>query len=135
MAGGIFPPYKFEPNWKCVVFTLAVAGGYWFLPHRRYWVLFVLLIVPYVAMAWYDYAYKCTPQLRPTLFPYGRTIFLPLKPPEYQQAFSTMPPEAIDAMDRLDHNVTWILLVCLGVFIAYRLAGRRTSCNAGLRSA
>ena len=121
MAGGLFPGYPFEPNWKCVWFTALVAGGYWWLPPKRLWILFVLLIVPYIAMTWYDYRYQCKQKLKPTLVPFGRTLFLPFKPPEYQQEFASLPPEAIDAMDRLDHAAAWILLIIL-IFCGIRLA-------------
>lgn len=123
MAGGVFPGYPFEPNWKCVWFTAIIAGGYWVLPPKSLWVLFLLLILPYVAMAWYDYAYDCKNKLKPTLVPFGRTLFLPLKPPEYQQEFEDMKrnhPEAIEAMDRLDHVSLWIVLVAI-VFWGARL--------------
>ncbi len=121
MAGGLFPGYPFAPNWKCVWFTLAVAGGYWFLPPKNYWVLFVLLIVPYVAMSWYDYTYDCNDKLKPTLVPFGRQLFLPLKPPEYKAEFASLPPQAIEAMDRLDHISAWIVLVLLGAGVFWSM--------------
>lgn len=111
MAGGIFTGYPFEPNMKCVVFTALLSGGYWFLPSKNTFVLFMLLIVPYIAMAWYDYAYSCTNKLKPTLIPFGRYLFLPLKPQEYKDQFASLPPEALQDMDTLDHIVSWILLV------------------------
>lgn len=125
MAGGLFG-YPFEPNLKCVAFTAAVAGGYWYLPRRRWWVLVALLIAPYVAMAWYDHAYGCASKMQPTLIPFGRYVFLPLKPPGYKADFDKLPPAAIAAMDRVDHVTAWILLV-LGV--AY-LARRRFAATA-----
>lgn len=118
MAGGIFPGYPFEPNWKCVVFTAIIAGGYWFLPPQNWLVFFFLLILPYVAMAWYDYIYQCKYKLKPTLVPFGRTLFLPLKPKEYQDEFKTLPPEAIAAMNTLDHSVSWILFVVCLLYLA-----------------
>ena len=115
MAGGLFPGYPFAPNWKCVVFTALIAGGYWYLPPKHGVVLLALLILPYVAMAWYDYMYKCQNKLKPTLVPFGRTLFLPLKPPEYKAEFASLPPEAIRAMDSLDHVSAWVLVVLLAV--------------------
>lgn len=112
MAGGIFPGKPFAYNVKCIVGTLVIAAGYWFLPPKNLWVLLLLLWLPYVAMAWYDYAYDCKDKMQPTLFPYGRYVFLPFKPPEYQAAFATMEPSQYEAMDRLDHVTSWTLLVC-----------------------
>jgi len=53
-------------NVKCIVFTLILAAGYWYLPPRNKWVLLGLLYFPYAAMAWYDYYYKCERNLGPT---------------------------------------------------------------------
>ena len=121
MAGGIFPGYPFQPNWKCVIFTAVLASGYWYLPQKNWWVLVALLILPYVAMSWYDYMYECSNKLKPTIVPFGRQLFLPLKPHGYKQEYSTLPPEAIQAMDRLDHTVAWILMVLTGSFVVSKL--------------
>lgn len=113
MAGGIFPGRSFAWNIKCIIFTLVIASGYWFLPSKNIWILFFLLWFPYIAMAWYDYAYDCKDKMQPTLFPYGRYIYLPFKPAGYKAEFQKMSPEQIKAMDTLDHNVTWILFIVL----------------------
>ena len=112
------------PNWKCVWFTAAVAAGYWWLPPRRWGVLLALLILPYVAMAWYDVAYGCHTRLQPTLVPFGRWLFLPLKPPQYQAEFRAMPPAAHAAMDALAswvaHSLAWGALVGAAAWAATR---------------
>lgn len=119
MSGGIFPSRKFNWNIKCIIFTLLIAGGYWFLPHRNIYILFFLLWLPYVSMTWYDYSYDCQDKIQPTLFPFGRYIFLPFKPPGYQEELKKLNKEQIDSMDFLDHNVTWILFICLLFYLAY----------------
>ena len=53
-------------NMRCIVFTLALAGGYWYLPPRNKWVLLTLLYFPYLAMAWYDAHLNCDRQLGAT---------------------------------------------------------------------
>jgi hypothetical protein len=113
MAGGIFPGRPFAWNIKCIIFTVILAAGYWWAPSRNLWVLFFLLWAPYVALAWYDYSYDCKDKMQPTLIPYGRSIFLPFKPPGYRAEFEKLPPEQIQAMNTLDHNVTWIILIVL----------------------
>jgi hypothetical protein len=120
MAGGIFPGKPFNWNIKCVIFTLVIASGYWYLPYRNTWVLVFLLWLPYVALAWYDYSYDCKDKLQPTLIPYGRTIFLPFKPKGYKQAFDKMPKEQIQAMDSVDHITTWTILIAIIYFTFFR---------------
>ena len=113
MAGGIFPGQTFAWNVKCIIFTAFVAGGYWYLPPKNMYVLLFLLWIPYVSMAWYDYAYDCKDKMMPTLFPLGRYIFLPFKPQGYKDEFNKMPAEQIAAMNRLDHITTWTILVII----------------------
>jgi hypothetical protein len=105
----------FEPNLKCVVFTAIIAGGYWWLPPKNPWVLALLLWLPYTAMAWYDELYGCQRKLSPTVVPFGRTLWLPFKPPEYQRKFDAMPPEAIRVMDAVD---AWTVVLLLGAVAA-----------------
>jgi hypothetical protein len=107
MAGGLFPGHPFALNIKCIIFTAILAAGYWFAPHKNLWVLSFLIWFPYIALAWYDYSYKCQDKLKPTLVPFGRYIWLPFKPPGYKKAFDELPPEQIQAMNTLDHLVLW----------------------------
>lgn len=53
-------------NVKCIVFTIILAVGYWFLPYRNKWVLLAILYGAYLAMAWYDYWYQCQRNLGAT---------------------------------------------------------------------
>lgn len=119
MAGGIFPGRPFIPNIKCVVFTALLAGGYWFLPHKNILVLLLLLWFPYIAMAWYDYSYKCQDKLKPTVVPFGRYIWLPFKPQAYKDEFKKLSSETIKEMDHVD---TWTLafIVLLVVFMGIK---------------
>ena len=65
MAGGIFVDQPFYANPKCILFALTIMLIYWFSPQEKSpYMLPVLFVVSYVAMAWYDYAYNCdTPLL------------------------------------------------------------------------
>ena len=107
MSGGLFPGRPFRFNLKCVLFSLFLALGYWFAPHKNKWILAFLVWFPYIALAWYDYSYNCQDKLKPTLVPFGRYIWLPFKPPGYKKAFDELPPEQIQAMKTLDHLVLW----------------------------
>jgi hypothetical protein len=111
MAGGIFPGAPFTFNIKCVIFSVALAGGYWFAPAKNYFVLFFLLWFPYLAMAWYDYMYDCRDKLGPTIVPFGRYIWLPFKPQQYQADFNKMSESQIGAMSRVDHLVGWTIVL------------------------
>lgn len=121
MAGGIFSNYPFEPNIKCIIFTLIIAGGYWYLPKKNIFILFFLLWLPYVVLAWYDYAYKCQMKMHPTIIPFGRYVFLPFKPPDYKKEYSELPPEAISDMDKLDHITGWTILIIIIIMLYYYL--------------
>jgi hypothetical protein len=110
----------FEFNIKCVIFTLVIAGGYWFLPNKNYIILFALLWLPYISMAWYDYYYQCQySKLKPTPIPFGRQLFLPFKPPDYQQEFSQLTPHQIGIMDTVDHVVLYSLVLAGILFCFY----------------
>jgi hypothetical protein len=121
MAGGLFPGQPFALNIKCIVFTALLAGGYWYLPHKNPWVLVFLLWFPYIAMAWYDYSYQCQlDKLKPTLVPFGRYVWLPFKPKGYKDEFNKMPPEQIQAMNRLDHIVGWTVIAAAAAYFILR---------------
>lgn len=118
MAGGLFPGHPFALNLKCIIFTMILAAGYWFAPHKNLWVLAFLIWSPYIALAWYDYSYNCQDKLKPTIVPFGRYIWLPFKPPGYKEEFDKLEPEKIQAMDKLDHIVIWsIIAVLISIWI------------------
>jgi hypothetical protein len=119
MAGGIFPGAPFAFNIKCIVFTALLAGGYWYLPPKKLFVLFFLLWFPYIAMAWYDYAYQCH-GLKPTIVPFGRYMWLPFKPQDYQAEFTKLSDSQVRSMDRLDHLVGWSIVVSLTAWLVLR---------------
>ena len=118
MAGGLFPGHPFALNLKCIIFTMILAAGYWFAPHKNLWVLAFLIWSPYIALACYDYSYNCQDKLKPTIVPFGRYIWLPFKPPGYKEEFDKLEPEKIQAMDKLDHIVIWsIIAVLISIWI------------------
>jgi hypothetical protein len=113
MAGGLFSGHPFAFNWKCIIFTAILAGGYWYLPHKNRWVLAFLIWFPYIALAWYDYSYNCQDKLKPTLVPFGRYIWLPFKPPGYKEEFNKLAPEQIKDMDTMDHLAGWTIVAAV----------------------
>ena len=63
MAGGLFGR-PFVLNEKCIVFSLICMTLFLFKPTFRnqyllYFTLFIIFVVAYVAMAWYDYYFNC----------------------------------------------------------------------------
>lgn len=116
MAGGLFDDQPFSLNLKCVFATLVIAGGYWYLPAKNIRVLIALLYFPYLALAWYDHFYECNYTMDPTLFPFGRFVYLPFKPPEYKQKFDELSQSKKDWMSGLDR---FLIAVLFGVGIVY----------------
>jgi len=63
MAGGLFgQPFAF--NEKCIVFSLLCMSLFLYKPSfpNNYWLyftLFIIFVISYVAMAWYDYYFNC----------------------------------------------------------------------------
>lgn len=65
MAGGLFER-PFVLNEKCIIFSLILIALFLINPGKLYknfyllaFVLFLLFVLGYVAMAWYDYFYDC----------------------------------------------------------------------------
>ena len=63
MAGGLFgKPFAF--NIKCIIFSLIVMVLFLYKPtfsnnYILYGTLFIIFVIAYVAMAWYDYFFDC----------------------------------------------------------------------------
>ena len=63
MAGGLFGR-PLVLNEKCIVFSLICMGLFLYKPmfentYLKYLSLFLIFVVAYVAMAWYDYYFNC----------------------------------------------------------------------------
>ena len=63
MAGGIFGK-PFALNIKCIIFSLVIMALFLYKPNIKSnivmaFTLFVIFVVSYVAMAWYDAFYDC----------------------------------------------------------------------------
>ena len=63
MAGGLFgKPFAF--NIKCIIFSLIIMTLFLYKPdiqntYLLYAILFIIFVISYVAMAWYDYIFDC----------------------------------------------------------------------------
>jgi len=63
MAGGLFGK-PFVLNIKCIIFSLIIMSLFLYKPNIKtntvlYSTLFIIFVISYVAMAWYDYFYDC----------------------------------------------------------------------------
>lgn len=123
MAGGIFPNYPFELNAKCVIFSLIIIGIFFYSPPNmsiawQLMISFILFIVAYVAMAWYDYQFQCTKlALKKSASGLGITgKFKPESHTESQLDRSKMTPEEI----RLDYIlITLLHLLIIAPLLLY----------------
>ena len=78
MAGGLFVDQPFHPNPKCLLFSVLIMALYWFSPpNKNMFMLPVIFLVSYVAMAWYDYAYHCNTLMYSGKTSLGSAIFKP----------------------------------------------------------
>ena len=63
MAGGLFDrPFAF--NMKCIVISIITMALFLYKPvfknqYYLYFTLFIIFVISYVAMAWYDYFFDC----------------------------------------------------------------------------
>jgi hypothetical protein len=99
-------------NWKCIWFTFALAGGYWFLPKKNKWILLALLYFPYIMLAFYDHHYDCKRNMGPT---YLAMFYHWAKPQESKQIkdYKNWCPEIKSKVLTLD---LIILIIAIGVF-------------------
>jgi hypothetical protein len=64
MAGGIYKNRPLQVNAKCVIFSIIIIALYFYCPKETniYWktfTAFVLFVISYVSLAWYDYKFDC----------------------------------------------------------------------------
>lgn len=92
MAGGIFADQPFHSNLKCSIIGVIMMILYWILPYRNPFMLPVVFLVTYIAIAWYDYLYNCSNQLYSGTFPVAlATLDSWAKP---QKRFEAVKPDA-----------------------------------------
>ena len=75
----MFIDQPFHLNPKCIAFGTMLCLAYWFLPAQKNpWMLVFIFNLGYIAMAWYDYLYKCQSKMYSgTLQGYINTPFKP----------------------------------------------------------
>jgi hypothetical protein len=106
-------------NLKCIVFTIALASGYWYLPSRNKYVLVALAYFPYLILAWYDWIYACQHNFGPT---YLANFYSWAKPQGSRQIqiYKNWAPEIKHKVMLVDAAVLIIILLLATKFINWK---------------
>lgn len=113
MSGGLFPGKPFAFNIKCIIFAMIIMIIFLYSPNIKnsyvlYATLFVIFVISYVAMAWYDYFFDCrTLPLRKSEHSLQRHI----KPKAH------MPEKQEDWICEKDTSLKYILIYILHIII------------------
>ena len=75
-----------------MLICILVVGLLIYLPVKDKVVLGFSMYFPYFILAWYDYFANCRFRMNPTIFPFGRFIYLPVKPDPYQRRYRELDP-------------------------------------------
>jgi hypothetical protein len=119
MSGGLFPGKPFAFNIKCIIFAMIIMILFLYSPNIKnpyvlYATLFIIFVVSYVAMAWYDYFFDCrTLPLRKSENSWQKNI----KPKAH------MPEKQEDWICEKDTSLKYILIYVLHLLIILTLIG------------
>ena len=91
--------------WLNSALAIEISSNFYYLPKKDKVVLAFLLYIPYFLLAWYDYFANCKFRMNPTLFPFGRFIFLPMKPDPYKRRFDDLDPIVVQNIANVDKYV------------------------------
>jgi hypothetical protein len=69
----------FQVNIKCVVIAGGVAWLYWIAPPKDWKIVLAILVLGYIAIAWYDKWYNCSNKMKYTGSVLGQ-LQAPFKP-------------------------------------------------------
>ncbi len=106
-------------NMKCIVFTLLLSLGYWFLPKRNKWVLICMLYFPYLALAWYDYLYVCERNMGPTYLAHFYSFFKPQSSDQIKK-YHNLCPDIAYKLIIIDSIVFISILLLIPMFIRWK---------------
>ena len=81
----------------------------------------VLLYLPYFLLAWYDFFMNCRFRMQPTIFPFGRYIYLPFKPNPYKKRYAELDPIIKQNIINFDKYVAASLVLAGIIFLMFRL--------------
>ena len=125
MSGGIFDGYPLTLNIKCIIFSLIIMGIYSINPPKvslitNLIIYFIIFVISYVALAWYDYYYGCSqlPLQRSTT-----GVTQQFKPPMHErekQEKHLMTPEEVDKNKFIIYAFHVIFIVPFLVYIGIK---------------
>jgi hypothetical protein len=103
-------------NIKCVIISVILASGYWFLPPKNKWILAFILYFTYIAIAWYDHWYQCKRTFGPT---YLRLFYEWAKPPTSDQSvtYSTWCKDIENKVLTVDIIIALVLMAFVPYFL------------------
>jgi hypothetical protein len=88
------------------------------LPGKNKYALIALLYFPYLVLAWHDFLLRCQFRMNPTVFPYGRWIYLPFKPTNYKEKFKNIDPVVLKNIKAVDKYATIFILAGVSFYAA-----------------
>jgi len=129
MSGGIFPGYPFTLNIKCIIFSFVIMYIYAFCPPKlstgyNLVIYFLIFVVSYVSLAWYDYFYHCTqlPLMK------GRHSFTGLfKPESHEPAKQKEHLFSERELIKNKSSIYWLHLAVIVPFLTYIAINRQAT--------
>lgn len=129
MAGGIFVDQPFYLNIKCIIFGVVLSVGYWFIADKKSrnpFVIVLIMVFAYIAMAWYDYFYNCDQQMYSGTGYGVMSILDTWGKPQRRQIKSSIPPAGVNliknqeaAYQRSIYLLHSIFLLPFLIYVAY----------------
>jgi hypothetical protein len=58
--------------------------------------------------------------MNPTIFPYGRYIYLPIKPPSYKKKFEEIDPVVLENIKNFDKFLTTSIIIFVFIFVVLK---------------
>jgi len=122
MSGGIFPGYPFTLNIKCIIFSLIIMAIYTYCPPKVNSIIkilliyFIIFVISYVALAWYDYYYACS-QL--PLHRSENSITGKIKPPPHEEDKQLNQLMTIQEVDKNHKTIFWLHFALIVPLLAY----------------
>ena len=99
---------------------LIVSLTFYYLPKKNKVAMAFLLYMPYFILAWYDFFMNCKFRMQPTPFPFGRFIYLPLKPSPYKKRYDELDPIIKKNIINFDKYVAVSLVLGSIIFMMFR---------------
>ena len=94
---------------------------FYYIPKRNKIVMAFLLYLPYFLLAWYDFFMNCRFRMQPTIFPFGRYLYLPIKPNPYKKRYAELDPVIKQNIINFDKYVAVSLVLGGIIFLMFRL--------------